>query len=484
VTGNALLLSGCHSHIECRIKNTAIGIVRQSTTTLFEHVREVHLSDINVGAVAELPPIGLSCLRLFRDLCTLSCDNKEPQLQWIQATGRFPRVLALELIADVLTSGAVMLSQWSHFRAVVADHLCPLLSRNLTSETDRRILCHTMTCVQVILGRFMKYLPEKAKVLFSLLFREIVVPPLGDTPSAASSKDAQTKQKSDGAMSRTKNFLRRAFSRTTVTEAESSKQTSSSKNSWRCVLVLEALRSLTKYPDFSAVLYQLYDRSVTATPALVPLLSKLSEFIVTIVHGVSSEQLDSAADTHQRRRALSAKYISETFIVQHHGDRKQGPKSTTTNSSGKDVLLIDPAHMALIATECVIHLISSVAATPEQIHVLPRSAGAGPHTSASPNSDPDDSDDEKIIAGRHSDPRSKSDAEKLQYELVEAMWSPALHGLAQVLRMCNEEEVVQLILKAYESLTNHCSHLGHSRARDGLLQSLFELSFPGVYMQC
>jgi len=65
--------------------------------------------------------------------------------------------------------------------------------------------------------------------------------------------------------------------------------------------------------------------------------------------------------------------------------------------------------------------------------------------------------------------------------MMEVCWKPILRSLALLLQCCDNENIVQFILKAYMSMTNTCGILDLVEARDTFILSLCNFSLPNWY---
>mmetsp|Transcript_26226 Transcript_26226/g.42473 ORF Transcript_26226/g.42473 Transcript_26226/m.42473 type:complete len:1818 (+) Transcript_26226:92-5545(+) len=72
----------------------------------------------------------------------------------------------------------------------------------------------------------------------------------------------------------------------------------------------------------------------------------------------------------------------------------------------------------------------------------------------------------------------RSNRRELVKDMLQDCWKPVLRALAQLLKNCNNEKIVQFLLKAYMSMTNTCGILGLVDARDAFIMSLCTFSLP------
>ena len=69
--------------------------------------------------------------------------------------------------------------------------------------------------------------------------------------------------------------------------------------------------------------------------------------------------------------------------------------------------------------------------------------------------------------------------EKVLSDMASASWRDILGGLSAMLGACEQEAVVQYVLKAYQTFAATCGEMELDHARDALLVSLCQFSLPG-----
>lgn len=453
-----------------------------------------------------------------------------------------------------------MLVRWRFFREIANDDLCGLLCRNLMAASDAAVLWHTMSATGVVLGKFMRFLPTQSKVLFSLLLRDVVSPaqPIyhsqgqggssiasSSYTSASTNKDSTTYSpstpsfslRSMSSFSSTSNtavkaskendknpspgLLKRTLNKVTSSVVDKGKELAAAKQRWRCVLVLETLRDLSKMPEFCSILYQIYDSIPDVNDALLPLVNQLADFVAFSVRELNECDIDRAASKHRRRRSMLSMIDNVTadgLVASSSNNNavKRDDSIGVSSNRGSDVRQTkaggDPAYMVLIATDCIVNMVSAIPTHVDNIFLLSRrhedGSKATPHLTRMPRQlHLDDSDELDMnqnedrvsplsqfqlantqhLSGssfqqqQQHQKKKETPAQELQFNLVDTLWKPALVCLACIVSRMNEEEYVQRILKAFENFINLCSHIKHTHAVDELLTILASMSFPGKY---
>ncbi|CAK9005488.1 Protein MON2 homolog [Durusdinium trenchii] len=366
-----------------------------------------------------------------------------------------PKSLALELLETILSAHAdVFLMQESSrsFAPFVRDKVCPVLIRSFGGRCDWRLMVRMMRTAVVLLVHLRPILgPEDVQTLVFLLLRM-----LDDGSGPGDDVNAPRY----------------------VTPV------------WHRVLTLETLNLLCSHQDFLGELQDIHDdvgqRPASDSPPTSPTDSsaflQVVEALCALVSSVLRQpQVAQGIDAIAARPTKGLNLLSE----------EEPPEN------------ISESLVALLAAECLASIADSMALSKElvndigrapspvvqigKLHSRDESTSPAPllskHTSsalqASPVVSESSSSQDNDDVDRPTTPSSGRGVRRaVVRQMMEICWKPMLRALATLLQHCNNENVVQFILKAYMSMTNTCGMLDLVEPRNAFIMSLCNFSLP------
>jgi hypothetical protein len=421
-------------------------------------------------------PVGMSgncrhAYLLFEDLCLL---GKGERAAWVRDGSTPPQALALDIIETLLTSNTALFSESPEFTELLKSSVCPMIVEVLRTHREFPIVVRASRILSTLIAQFYQLLENELEVFVCILLD--ILPgrqkePGSTTPQILRNSSLQSSADSNG---------HGEVHFDSETDAESSELPA-----WRCGMTLEILVPLVGNVHFMHYMYRTYD-AVEGNTGLygrvVDGISRLISFALNGgLHAAWGNALDGGSDSEtgpvqtQKRGRVRSKGQDEIrpFIPMEALGAELDLESTKQSGSldgdnrsskwNKQKRILDQhnqhnaPHVTIgriiwHAHECIASIVEGFVIEEGPDYYTPKKT--------------------EDVQTRNTLPLDLGPA------LVSASWAPVLASLENILRVCNEIHIVQIVLRSYQTYINACGVLNLTTPREGFLHSLCSFGFP------
>ena len=532
-------LGGSSSSI---IKSLASATLRQLLTVLYERVEslmtklsqedqtEFTKSNESVSPPARAtrgghaqtsltPPAFLSGIckhayMLFQDLCLM---GKGESGVWL-GHASISKVLAMELIEELLGSHQKLFHSSSAFGDIIKHHVCPLVIKSLRSQVNFPLMIRLMRLVALLVVEFHELLATECEIFITLLIR--MIPRPGDSSLTVTpwwhcaltlevlhlvcqndnllrflyrhfdaDADAGATQIFGNIMKTLSRFIVDAFAYGQRVAKQDTSVNSASPSTSSTMLGVLVSESSEVDTAFDNVVGSIGDRSTNASSRFEggwTLGAHMDDLTAQALAGSNGSGAGGRVAQWLKRVSASAPRYTGIKVL-HMKDSEEPPK-------------LSLAVVVLAAHECILGIVHALTLTHDQINATTPMKGRPAFASDPGNefgcgrrmSSGDMSS--SFGFGASSDGNSEGHSGKNMNDddgnlilnrfnqsmrgRTLATWRPLNEHLELILEHCTDERLVHDALRAYQMVTNTCGVLELVQVRDTLISSLCAFALP------